>query len=153
MKALKIVLAAVILLGGVLTFNACQSLASPIEEYNWVLYYWDHNGTAKPLLLDITLSAFFSGKNKTVSGSGGCNTYSGTYKLDGLTLTINDDIITTKMYCGDGVSEQETAFLNALTNVTNFKLNNGNLILYCGMDTLQFKRTDSTLTTPGNWGQ
>jgi heat shock protein HslJ len=153
MKALKIVLAAVILLGGILAFNACQSLASPIEEYNWLLYYWVHNGDVVALVPDSSVTALFSGKDKTISGSGGCNAYSGTYKLDGLTLTINDDIISTKMYCDGGVSEQETAFFNALTNTTHFKLDHGNLIMYCGMDTLQFKRIDSTLTTPNDWGE
>ncbi len=153
MKILKIVLAAIILLTGILALNACQSLASPIEEYSWLLYYWDHGGTVKALVPDIAVTAFFSGKDKTVSGSGGCNTYSGTYKLDGLTLTINNDIISTEMYCGDGVSEQETEFFNAFIKATHFILDHGNLIIYCGMDTLEFKRLDSTLATPNDWGQ
>jgi heat shock protein HslJ len=152
MKALTIILAAVILLGGILTLNACQSLNSPLEDYNWILTSWTEKGDMKALVPDTQLTACFNGKDKTMSGSGGCNQYSGSYKVDGLNLTITE-LVTTLMSCGEQKDEQERQYLNALKHAANFKLDHGNLIIYCGMDTLQFKREDASTKTISQWGE
>jgi heat shock protein HslJ len=153
MKALKVIMAAVILLAGILTLNACQSLNSPLEGYNWVLFYWFHASDEKTLLPDTEITAYFNDKDKTVSGSSGCNQYSGTYTLDGLTLTINDNIIITEMYCSVEKNEQERLYLEALKNATNFVLDHGHLKMYCGDDIMQFKREGASTSTPNQWGE
>lgn len=152
MKLLLVFLVSVILLVGIFTFNACQSLNSPIEDYTWILTSWTHAGAAKALLPDIKITAFFNGEDKTVSGSGGCNHYSGTYSVDGLTLSITD-IAATEMSCGEQKDGQEKQYLDALITAANFEIEHGNLILYCGGDTLHFKREDGSTTTPTQWGQ
>ena len=48
-----------------------------------------------------------------MSGSSGCNTYSGGYKLDGSTVTIGP-LASTRMACDQALMDQETAFLTAL---------------------------------------
>jgi len=83
MKAFKITLLAVILLGGILALNACQSINSPLEDYNWTLTFWSRGGNQVTLVPDTQITAYFNGKDNTVSGSSGCNQYSGTYKVDG----------------------------------------------------------------------
>jgi heat shock protein HslJ len=153
MKTLKVVLAAIILLGGVLVFNACQSLESPLEGYNWVLYHWLRSGQEKTLIADTQITIYFNEKDKTFSGTSGCNQYSGSYKLDGLTLTINKDIMMTLMSCGSEKDEQERLYLDDLKQATNFVLDHGHLKLYCGQNIMQFQREGSSTTTPNQWGE
>lgn len=152
MKMLKIALAMVILVGGILTFNACQSLESPLEGYNWILYYWLHSGYEITIISDTQITIYFNETDKTFSGSSGCNQYGGTYKLDGLTLKINDDVFMTQMSCGDEKNEQERLYLDELKGVSNFILDHGHLKMYCGQDILQFKR-EGAGATPNQWGE
>lgn len=152
MKVLQLILAAVILLGGVLAFSSCKSLESPIEGYNWVLYNWIRAGQAKTIIADTKITISFYEKDKTFSGSSGCNQYSGTYKLDGLNLTINDDMRTTLLACTDDKNNQERLYLEDLKNVTNFVLDHGHLKLYCGQSIMQYQR-EGAGTTPNNWGE
>ena len=58
-----------------------------------------------------TVTATFTPEG-TVSGSGGCNNYSGTYTLSGDQITISP-LATTMMYCETG-GQQETTYLTAL---------------------------------------
>jgi heat shock protein HslJ len=152
MKVLKVVLATVILLGGVLAFNACQSLESPIEGYNWILYNWLRNGQERAIITDTKITVYFNEKDKTFNGNSGCNQYSGTYKLDGLTLTINDNIAMTEMYCNAEKDEQERLYLDDLKQAGNFVLDHGHLKMYCGQSIMQFQR-EGAGTTPNNWGE
>lgn len=64
----------------------------------------------------------------TVSGSGGCNTYSGTYTTDGTKLTFGT-LATTQMACGDAINTQESAYFAALTRVATYDFAGGNLEL------------------------
>lgn len=48
-----------------------------------------------------------------VSGSGGCNTYTGGYTVDGQAIAVTD-LASTKMACEPEVSAQEAAYLEAL---------------------------------------
>jgi heat shock protein HslJ len=153
MKALKIILAAVILLGGILALNACQTLNPPLEDYSWVLTSWTENGNAKTLLPDAQITAFFSSQDHTVSGSSGCNSYRGTFQVEGLTLTINKDIIMTEMYCSDAVNQQESQYLNALKAAASYKLDHGNLIIYYGSSMLKFTRENGSTKTISQWGE
>ena len=58
-----------------------------------------------------TLTATFTAD--AVSGSSGCNTYSGGYTLDGINVTIGP-LASTMMGCEQPMMDQETAFLTAL---------------------------------------
>jgi heat shock protein HslJ len=139
MKSLKISLAVIILLTGLLTLNACQ-LASPLEDYTWVLTARGEPGNMKTPLPDTEVTAFFDSNTKQVKGSGGCNQYGGTYKVDGLTLTINGDIVMTALWCSDAKNEQERQYIETLKAAESFELDHGNLIIYCGKQTLHFSR-------------
>jgi heat shock protein HslJ len=65
-----------------------------------------------------------------VGGHGGCNAYGGDYTLAGNVLEIKD-LFSTMMFCTDpaGVTDQEAAFLHALSEVRAFRLEAGRLIL------------------------
>ena len=58
-----------------------------------------------------TLSATFTAD--AVSGSSGCNTFSGGYTLDGINVTIGP-LASTMMGCEQPLMDEEAAFLTAL---------------------------------------
>ena len=64
------------------------------------------------------LTAIFTANE--VSGSAGCNTYSGPYTLDGTTLKIGPLASTMKACADQAVNDQEQQFLAALQNSTTF---------------------------------
>ncbi|PWB54460.1 MAG: hypothetical protein C3F13_06815 [Anaerolineales bacterium] len=88
-----------------------QGLAGTSWE---VIAYNNGKQAVTSVLAGTTLSADF-GEDGTLSGSSGCNSYSGSYKLDGKNISIGP-LVSTKMYCGEpaGAMDQETQFLLAL---------------------------------------
>jgi heat shock protein HslJ len=57
----------------------------------------------------------------TVKGSGGCNTFTGTYSLDGSTLQFGP-FASTKKSCGPAMDEQEFTYLSFLNRVVGVKV-------------------------------
>jgi heat shock protein HslJ len=57
----------------------------------------------------------------SVSGSTGCNSVSGTYALDGTSLTFGP-LATTRMACEEALMAQETAVLDALAAVEGWEI-------------------------------
>jgi heat shock protein HslJ len=74
-----------------------------------------------------TVTAIFGADGK-LTGNGGCNTYNGTYTLDGDKITIGP-LATTRMACEQAVMDQETAYLNALAKASTYTLGKGTLEL------------------------
>ena len=69
------------------------------------------------------------GADGTVSGTAGCNTFSGTYTADGATLTFGP-LASTKMACPEPAMTVEGAYLGALAGVTGYTIGaDGNLVL------------------------
>ena len=64
----------------------------------------------------------------SVSGSGGCNTYSGTSTRDGDALSFGP-LASTKMACADDVMAQESAFLEAMALVGELSIEGTRLTL------------------------
>lgn len=62
-------------------------------------------------------------------GSGGCNRFSGTYEIDGGTLTVGDALPSTMMACADDVMALESAFFTALTSARGFAVDGEELTL------------------------
>lgn len=97
--------------------SACMNPADPLSGTSWKLTAYD----GAPLIPDTMVTIEFS--NGSVGGSSGCNTYGGTYQLDGKKLQISE-LVSTLMACAkpEGVMEQEAAFLNGLLEVQAFEL-------------------------------
>jgi heat shock protein HslJ len=80
-----------------------------------------------------------------ISGSAGCNNFSGRYDVDGSEMRIELGPLT-MMFCEEpaGVMEQETAYLNALQYVTNFKIMGDVLLMMDaeGQEMLQYNASD-----------
>lgn len=70
--------------------------------------------------------------NGKLFGSTGCNSFTGSYKLEGTKLSLDPGAMT-KMMCPDN-TEQD--FLNAINQVTNIKQNGNTLDLLKGAKTV-----------------
>ena len=94
---------------------------------NWALTSYGSPGSASPPVREATIRFDESG---TASGTTGCNSYSGEYKVDDNSLSIGP-IAATEMACLDppGIMEQESAFLRILSAVTDFELEADELTL------------------------
>jgi heat shock protein HslJ len=74
----------------------------------------DGEGSVTALIEGTTLTATF--RLTEVSGSAGCNTYSGTYSTNGNVMAVAG-VATTRMACEEDVMAQEDAYLAALRGV------------------------------------
>ncbi len=84
------------------------------------------NGQLVPQGTDVTIT-FEEGDQ--VSGSAGCNSYGGTYSIDGNTITFSQ-IISTLMACqGEGVMALESTFLDALNAGGTFDVQGNTLTI------------------------
>jgi heat shock protein HslJ len=71
------------------------------------------------------------------AGSAGCNTYRGEYEIDGDTIQFGVAAVTRKMCAKpDGIMEQESQFLAALSTVSTYRIDG---------DTLELRREDGAL--------
>lgn len=84
----------------------------------------------KTLPADVKATLKFEAKDKHYGGYDACNTYGGSYELEGNTLKFGPALVT-KKFCGE-VSEWESAFHNMLPQVDNFRYQNNELTLYAG---------------------
>lgn len=81
---------------------------------NWeVSAYNNGRGGVTTLVAATRMSIAFS-EDGTVSGSSGCNTFSGIYTADDSLIALGPTASTQKMCAADGVMEQEEQFLAAL---------------------------------------
>jgi len=100
-----------------------EAVVSDLAGTGWVL---EELGGAT--LVDVEPTVTFGGDG-TVTGSSGCNTFSGTYTLDGATVSFGP-LATTKMACSDPTMFVESAFLAAMAGVTGWSLDGaGRLVL------------------------
>jgi len=140
MKLFRIIMVVIIVLAGILTVTACQDIASPLQDYTWVLMSYSEVGKTIDALPGVEVTAFFSSKDETLSGNAGCNSYGGRYKLDRLTLSFPGPITTTLMACSEAINQQESEYLKILQSAQSFEMDHGNLIIHCGQKTIKFKR-------------
>ena len=71
----------------------------------------------------------FDAVKTTLKGTTGCNTFSGSFQQDGNTIRMGDTLAMTRMFCpGEG----ESRFLEALKNITAFRIEGDQLTLLGG---------------------
>jgi heat shock protein HslJ len=97
-----------------------------LDGTEWVLA--SLNGGSPLTGAEVTL-AFASGQ---VTGSAGCNSYSGPYTVQGEDGLAFSYIVNTEMGClePEGIMEQETQYLNALREAARFRLSEGQLEIF-----------------------
>lgn len=92
-----------------------------LEGTRWNLDSYNKEGTLVNILPNTEITIQFQGS--TITGSAGCNSYTGAYGINGNTIMI-DALAVTEMYCAEpeGIMEQEYDYLTALGSATTFKI-------------------------------
>lgn len=99
-----------------------------LDGASWNLTMFNDGQSLVSLLNNTEINAEF--KDGSVSGSSGCNSYSGAFQQDGLKLTFGD-LASTLMLCQEeGVMEQESAYLQAIAKVTHYIVEGKQLTLF-----------------------
>lgn len=113
--------------GDALTFSAEQPL--PLVATEWRL---DGIATGTDAvtstLAGTEATATFDGEGR-VSGNGSCNQYGASYSVDGDSIEIGGDVMSTAMGCEPDVMDQEAAFLSALQRSATFSIEGSTLTL------------------------
>ena len=114
--SIVIVAAVVVAVATAASAGVHVSEASALTGKVWVLAAL----SGKAPLKGTELTSEFGAKLH-VSGSAGCNRYTGAYKVSGNTIRIST-LVTTKKACAAPIERQETAFLKALTGARSFAI-------------------------------
>lgn len=96
----------------------------------WTLAEAKQNGEAVSLWSENPTNLIFGGKN-LISGNGGCNHYSGDYKISGKNFIKFGRVISTMMACRkNDVMNQERAFFDVMRKIERFERKGNNLIFF-----------------------
>jgi heat shock protein HslJ len=108
-----------------LTFRKEGTAVSPLP---FAGMYWElvtYQGSAGSMIgvnPHTTVTALF-GADGNITGSAGCNSYTGSYTHSGQNRISIGPLATTQMYCGDpGVMDQETAYLANLQAAASYEM-------------------------------
>ena len=79
-------------------------------------------GGAQSIVIGNEITAVF-GEDGSLSGSAGCNNYSGTYEFDGKNMSIGP-LAATQKFCEqpEGTMDQESEYLSALQTVATWSI-------------------------------
>jgi heat shock protein HslJ len=82
--------------------------------------------------LPVTAITAEYGADGRVTGSSGCNNYSGPYEVDGNKLSFGQPMASIMMACQPAVMAQEAVYMKALESVASYEIKDGKLTLYDG---------------------
>jgi heat shock protein HslJ len=122
MRRAKHVLALALVVALVLT--ACGGESTSLTGDEWILTTLE----GAPLIAEAPITAAFTEEGQ-VAGTAGCNTYSGSYEVDGDSLSFGV-MATTLMACPQPIMDQERSYLAALERTESYALADGVLMLY-----------------------
>lgn len=96
-----------------------------LENTNWNLVSFGPAGAEEPLVEGSMITLLLAGGQ--AGGTGGCNSYGGTYQVEGNSISF-DEIIRTERACADQrVTEQEQRYFQALETASQFEWNGNEL--------------------------
>lgn len=122
--------------------STSESQQEPVTEGNlmgtqWILESYGPSGAETTVIGETPLTLNFSHDGQ-VTGSGGCNSFGGTYQVEDGTLVLGE-IVSTLMACVDSeLMEQERQYLDALQTVSTIELENDRLVLTYDQGVLNF---------------
>ena len=134
-----VVFLTMIILLSAFTLVGCNG-KSAIEDIKWILASYGDPANPTEVLPDNIPTARFDSEIKEIRGSGGCNTYFGTYEVDGKDLTMTGPFAVTEMWCGDEIGAQESEFLDILLSADRYDIEGDILTLYSGGNILEFEQ-------------
>jgi len=105
------------------------TIANPFIKTQWQLeQYMEPSGQLAAVLSKTKITAEFDAEK--ISGSAGCNRYSGGYQLNNKSeITFPGQIALTMMACSTEISTQEQYYLKALSSVASYQLQQNQLML------------------------
>ncbi len=115
---------------------------SALEGTDWVLSSIVQGDAIVNTWVDVNINIQFN--DGQVSGNAGCNSYGGSYQIDGTNLTLSE-LVSTMMACEEEIGQREAEFLAALATVSQFRTEMTQLILSdtTGQDVLFFTADQS----------
>ncbi len=135
-------------------FVATRAAAGPasLTDRTWTLTSLTIDGRSQTLVTSHPVTIRFRSQDREIMGSGGCNSYGGSYFIVGETLHIND-LAMTLMACvnanpgtgafqtDNGVMDQESNYMQALGEIDSYHLGGNTLTLQDtgGRTTLTFR--------------
>ncbi len=96
---------------------------------SWNCYEFAVGATPQPVLSTAPITAEFAADG-TLSGSAGVNTYNTSYKTEGESIEIGEQIATTMMAGPDDAMKQEADYLTTLPTAATFNIRGDELILF-----------------------
>ncbi len=121
-----------ILLSLALLLAACGGGENPLADTSWTLDSYGPQGDLQTIPPDINATADFDEAGTGISGSAGCNLFSGE-------VTVNGDKISagmiswTEMACfPEEIMDVESEYMRILGQVERFEIQDGQLTLYAG---------------------
>lgn len=100
-----------------------------LDGKTWALTSYTANGTATDVPADVLVDATFTMADSTVSGSAGCNRYSGPFTVDGASLTFGA-LATTMIACDGPAGDVEAAYLANLASAASYTATADALTIY-----------------------
>ncbi len=124
--------------GGQLVFARINTL----NDTYWQLVSYGAVGEETPVVVNTNITLGFTSDNQA-GGSSGCNTYGGSYRIDGDSISFSE-VFSTLMACTDNtIMAQETAYFEALQAATGYEIADDQLIITYGDEQqLVFVSTD-----------
>lgn len=110
MRTLTLIFGLTIATAALAGCSAAGGTGGTLDGPTWALTSYAEGGATKNVPADVLVDATFQASDSTVSGSGGCNRYTGTYTASGSELTFGP-LATTMMACSGPAGEVETAYL------------------------------------------
>jgi heat shock protein HslJ len=112
--------------------------------------YRDVNGELVTTLPDVKTTAEF--KDGNLSGNAACNTYNGSYQVDGDKISFGS-LMSTMMACPPPIMDQETGYLAALDMVGTFDVKGETLTIFDqdGEVVLEFIAIEPASLVGTNW--
>lgn len=123
---------ALLIISAGITFAALSSTPSSLAQHSWTLTRLVVDGQEQPLSATRPATLRFLSQERQIAGSGGCNSFGGSYSLLGNQLRVSE-LRTTLIACigddGASVMEQESHYLQALPLVSSYRLEGSTLTL------------------------
>ena len=101
----------------------------PLANTEWRLVSFGRVGEERPVIQGTTITMKF-GADGRVSGSAGCNSYNGTYRVRGDAVTFGRIASTMRACLDSKANQQEQQYFAALDSATRFRLNANRLLIY-----------------------
>ena len=103
--------------------------AEVLENSKWQLTLFGTPDAETPVVTGSTITLEFSAEGQA-GGSAGCNTYGGSYEVQGDQVVFGE-MVSTLMACADqAMMEQEMVYLAALQSAGRFEVNDGTLKIW-----------------------